>query len=122
MGTYNLPRNVKGEGRILIFSYKALIYTAVGVFIGYLISLIFKIIGLAIVGYIVMGILGLIGFIIGTFKMPESNAFEITKQTGGENIDDIIKRAIKFKMNKNKIYIYKYEEKELDEEDGGEDK
>ena len=122
MGTYNLPRNVKGEGRILIFSYKALIYTAVGVFVGYLISLIFKIIGLAIVGYIVMGILGLIGFIIGTFKMPESNAFEITKQTGGENIDDIIKRAIKFKMNKNKIYIYKYEEKELDEEDGGEDK
>ena len=31
MGTYNIPRNVKGEGRILfIFSTKALISTAVG--------------------------------------------------------------------------------------------
>ena len=34
MGTYNLPRNVKGEGRILfIFSSKALIYTFIGVFL-----------------------------------------------------------------------------------------
>ena len=31
MGTYMIPRNTKGEGRILfIFSTKALIYTAVG--------------------------------------------------------------------------------------------
>ena len=54
-----------------------------------------------------MGILGLIGFIIGTFKMPDSNAFEITKKTGGENIDEVIKRFIKFKLQKNKIYMYK---------------
>ena len=31
MGTYNIPRNVKGEGRILyIFSTKALMYTFFG--------------------------------------------------------------------------------------------
>ncbi len=31
MGTYNIPRNVKGEGRILfIFSGKSLIYTMIG--------------------------------------------------------------------------------------------
>lgn len=31
MGTYMIPRNTKGEGRILfIFSTKALIYTVVG--------------------------------------------------------------------------------------------
>lgn len=31
MGTYMIPRNTNGEGRILfIFSTKALIYTAVG--------------------------------------------------------------------------------------------
>lgn len=31
MGTYNIPRNVKGEGRILfVFSGKSLIYTVVG--------------------------------------------------------------------------------------------
>ena len=35
-GPYYLPRNVKGEGRILfIFSTKALIYTAVGATIGF---------------------------------------------------------------------------------------
>ena len=35
MGTYNIPRNVKGEGRILfIFSTKSLIYTGIGGLIG----------------------------------------------------------------------------------------
>ena len=35
MGTYNLPRNVKGEGRILfIFSTKGLITTCVGGAVG----------------------------------------------------------------------------------------
>ena len=31
MGTYNIPRNTKGEGKILIiFSIKAFIYTIIG--------------------------------------------------------------------------------------------
>ena len=43
MGTYNLPRNVKGEGRILfVFSTKALIYTVVGIGIGFIFYLIFS--------------------------------------------------------------------------------
>ncbi len=107
MGTYNLPRNVKGEGRILfIFSTKALIYTMAGAGIGFVFYLIFSIVKLTVVGIILMLFLALIGFAIGTLKVPETNAFEITKKTGGENIDDVIKRAIKFKMNKNKIYVY----------------
>lgn len=120
MGTYNLPRDVKGEGRILfIFSTKALVYSAIGVACGLLFYFIFKMIGMSIVGLIIMGVLGLIGFMIGTFKMPDSTAFEITKKTGGENIDDVIKRAIKFKMQKNKIYVYQKEniEKEEDTKD-----
>ena len=41
MGTYRVPRDTKGESRILvIFSTKALIYTIVGVGIGYLINVI----------------------------------------------------------------------------------
>lgn len=111
MGTYNLPRNVKGEGRILyIFSTKALIYTAIGIGIGVIFYLIFNLIGLGFAGIIAIGILGLIGFIIGTFKIPNINNFEFTKKTGGENIDDVIKRAVKFKMQKNKIYVYQKEE------------
>ncbi len=55
----------------------------------------------------ISGFFGLIGFAIGTFKIPESNSFEITKKTGGENIDEVILRAIKFKLKKNRIYLYK---------------
>ena len=55
MGTYQVPRNVKGEGRILfIFSKKALLYTVIGVGVGFLFSLLFSIVGLQIVGYIIM--------------------------------------------------------------------
>lgn len=111
LGTYNLPRNVKGEGRILyIFSTKALIYTAIGIGIGLIFYFFLNLMGLGFAGVIAIGILGLIGFSIGTFKVPDTNAFEITKKTGGENIDDVIKRAIKFKMQKNKIYVYQREE------------
>lgn len=106
MGTYNLPRNVKGEGRILfIFSTKALILTFAGAVIGFFIYLIFSIINLKIVGYVAIVLFGLIGFLVGTLKMPESSNFEITRKTGGENIDEVILRAIKFKMKKGKIYI-----------------
>ena len=57
-----------------------------------------------------MGIFGLIGFSIGTFKIPETNAFKFTKLTGGENIDDIIIRWLKFRKKGNKVYIYKEED------------
>lgn len=108
MGTYNLPRNVKGEGRILfVFSAKALMYTFFGAVVGLIFYFIFSLINLSIVGLVIMGIFGLLGFIIGTFKMPDSTAFDITKKTGGENIDDVIGRFIKFKLQKNKIYMYK---------------
>ena len=111
MGTYYLPRNVKGEGRILfIFTSKSLIYAAVGGGIGFLFNLILSLFGLDLVGYIIMGILALIGFAIGTFKMPEAQGFEITRKTGGEKIDDVIMRAIKFKQKNKKIYIYKGDE------------
>ena len=119
MGTYNLPRNVKGEGRILfIFSKKALLYTVIGTAIGIPFYMLFNFLKISIIGIVIMGILGLVGFLIGTFKMPNSSAFEITKKTGGEDIDDVIKRAIKFQMQKNKIYIYTKDDKV--EEDKGE--
>lgn len=125
MGTYNLPRNVKGEGRLLyVFSTKALVYVFGGAFIGFIISLILGVLGLKMVGYILILVLGVLGFAIATFKMPETNAFEITKKTGGEQIDDVIKRWFKFKMNKNKVYIYsldsKNKVKKITEESRGE--
>ena len=112
MGTYMIPRNTKGEGRILfIFSTKALIYTVVGGGIGMPFYYMFKSMGVTIVGIIIVASLALIGFSIGTFKFPNSESFKVTRLVGGENIDDIIIRYIKFKKKKNKIYITKEEEK-----------
>ena len=120
MNTYNIPRNVKGEGRILmIFSTKALIWTTAGVVIGAIFYFIFNLIGMKSLGIIFILLFGVIGFVIATFKVPDSAAFEITRKTGGENIDDVIKRYVKFKREKGKIYVYdkdrtieKYQSKE----------
>jgi len=111
MGTYNIPRNVKGEGRILfIFSTKSLIYSAIGAVIGLPFYFLFSTLKMPIVGIVFVALFVLMGFIIGTCKVPEISAFKFTKGTGGENIDDIIKRAIKFKNKGNKIYMYTKEE------------
>ena len=123
MNTYNIPRNVKGEGRILfIFSTKALIYTGIGCAIGLVFYIIFSLLKIDFVGIAFVVILGLIGFLIGTFKIPNSDNFAFTKKTGGENIDDVIKRAIKFQKNK-KIYLYTIDEtkaiEKATEEKGG---
>ena len=122
MGTYNLPRDVKGEGRILfVFSAKALVYTAIGGACGLPLYLIFSILSMNVVGLICIAILGLVGFVIGTFKVPDTSNFKITQKTGGENIDDVIKRAIKFKMQKNRIYVYENEIEPSDEKEGTKD-
>lgn len=108
MGTYYLPRNVKGEGRILfIFTTKSLIYTVIAAGIGLLFYFLFSALGMTIVGIIIVAVFALIGFLIGTIKMPEIGKFEFSKKTGGENLDDILRRAIKFKTKGKKVYIYK---------------
>ena len=117
MQSYEIPRNYKGEGRILyIFSTKGLIYTCIGAGIGLIFYFILKMLGFSMVGLVITLIFGVIGFAIGTLKVPESSAFEITKKTGGENIDDVILRWIKFKKNGNKVYVYKLEEETKDEQ------
>ena len=123
MGTYNLPRNVKGEGRILfIFSAKALVYTAVGGACGLPLYLIFSLLSMNVVGLVCIVLLGLVGFVIGTFKVPDTSNFKITQKTGGENIDDVIRRGIKFKMQKNRIYVYESDiDKEMEKEETKDD-
>ena len=112
MGTYNLPRNVKGEGRILfIFTGKSMIYTVVAGGIGLLFYFIFSMMNLKMVGIAITVIFALIGFVIGTVKVPNIEKFEFSRKSGGENIDDVIKRAIKFKTRGKKIYVYEEEEK-----------
>lgn len=108
MGTYNLPRNVKGEGRILfIFSTKSMITTAIGAVVGILFYFIFSMIGMTLVGIIIALIFALIGFAIGTMKVPNIQNIKWARINAGENLDDVIKRALMFKKKGNKIYIYK---------------
>lgn len=98
----------------MIFSTKSLIWTAGAAFVGLIFYGLFKSVGLAKIGIGVLILLALIGFVIGTCKMPRIDSLKISRQTEGENLDEIIKRAIKFKMKKNKIYVYAKEEKDND--------
>lgn len=112
MGTYKIPRDVSGEGRILmIFSWKALLYSLVGAGFGAIFMFLFSKLNMFIVGLFFLAICILIGFSIGTFKVPDIDTFEITRKTAGRDIDEVIRRGIMFKLRGKKIYVYAKEEK-----------
>lgn len=111
MGTYYIPRNYKGETRILyIFTTKSLITTAIGAAVGALFFGIFSAMGMTPIGIGAMGVFAVIGWAIGALKIPTIVAIPITKKIGGEPLGEIIFRYIKFKKNR-KIYTYTKEEK-----------
>ena len=69
MGTYYIPRNYRGESRILyIFTIKSLITTAVGAGFGSIFWLIFQSIGMTMVGVIIMAFFAFIGYAVGALK------------------------------------------------------
>ena len=90
-GPYNIPRNTKGEARFLyVFSTKALVVTIAFATIGfgffYALGYILQILSINVVpmsiGLIAALILGFIGFVITSFKIPDSNNFELTRKAG----------------------------------------
>lgn len=90
----------------MIFSSKSLIFTVVGGIIGLgFYFIVGNVLGLVKIGIVLAIIMAAIGFGIATLKMPESNNFEIMRKTGGENLDDIIIRALKFKARGKRIYL-----------------
>ena len=110
MGTYYIPRNLRGESRILyIFSVKSLITTVIGGLFGAIFLFIFSMLGMKIVGIIITAIFALIGFGIGAIKIPTLSGIPVTKKIGGYPLSEIILRWIKFKKNK-KMYVYTKEE------------
>ena len=106
--SYLIPRDTKGEGKILmIFSRKSFLWTLAFAGVGLItIYPICSILGATLVGIVGVLILGLIGFAISSLKMPNSQNFEILRKTGGEDIDEILLRFIKFKKGGKKIYLY----------------
>lgn len=114
MGTHLIPREVEGEGRILIiFSIQGLIGTLIGLGIGFILYNICAAVGATIVGWVMLGLFGLIGFIIGQVNIPDTNAMPLFKKTGGEPIWKIIARYFKFKKN-IKIYTNNVVEKAVE--------
>lgn len=106
--SYVIPRDTKGEGRILmIFTKKSFLWTVGGAAAGLVtIYPICAIFGASLIGLVGILVFGLIGFAIGALKMPNSQNFEIFRKTGGEDIDEIILRLLKFKRRGKKIYLY----------------
>ena len=95
----------------MIFSTKSLIATSAGAAMGLAIYYFLKtIFGLGTIGLIFVLIFALMGFGITTMKVPESNNFAITRKTGGDRMDDVLLRALKFKQKGKRIYVYTKEE------------
>ena len=91
----------------MIFTTKSLIYTcATGAF-GLIFYFIFaKLLGLTWLGIGLTLLFAAIGFAIATFKIPDTNALEITRKAGGEYIDKAFLKWWKFKKKGNLIYTY----------------
>ena len=109
-GPYNIPRNYKGESKILfIFSTKSFLFTIGGAGIGIIFYLFFNLLNLKTIGLVFIVLLGLLGFAIGTFKIPDNANLSFSRKVGGEAIDAIFLRWVKFKRKNNRIYVYKEE-------------
>ena len=113
--SYYIPSNkLKGENRILyIFTGKSLIYTLIGATIGILFYFLLSLLGSKVAVIVILIILSLIGYGIGTIKMPTSGNTKLVKNVGGDSIDEIIFHYIMFKKNK-KVYSYAVPRKEPD--------
>ena len=121
MGTHLIPREIDGDGRILIiFTPAGFVGTLIGIGVGAILYSICEMFNAVMVGWIILGICALIGFIIGQVKIPDSNSFPLFKKIGGEYIRDIIVEYFNFQKNK-KIYLYdqtEYEKKTEEETEG----
>lgn len=106
MGTHLIPREVEGEGRILIiFTMPGFVGTLIGIAVGAFFHSLFTNMGAEMVGWIILAICALIGFVIGQVKLPVSNSFDLLKKAGGDYVRDIIKKYFAFRK-KRKIYTY----------------
>lgn len=109
-GSYYVPRNVKGEGRILyIFTLKSFAVTLAFGLVGALVYFILSsFIEMGIVtAIIIVAIFAGIGFALAEVKIPDIPAMGQLRKAGGENIGAMLLRAMFFKRKK-KIYLYNY--------------
>ena len=91
----------------MIFTTKSLIYTCATGAVGLIFYYIFgALLGLTWLGIGLALFFVAIGFVVGTFKIPDTNGMEITRKLGGEEIDKAFLRWLKFRKKGNVIYTY----------------
>lgn len=81
--------------------------------LGLIFYIIFKIVGLNVVGLILLILFALIGYGIGTIKFHSNGSDKISKNVGGEPVDKVIFSYINFKKNR-KVYTYAVPREEPD--------
>ena len=85
MATHYIPRDVKGEGRLLyIFSTKSLITTAIGGTIGFILFYIFSLLGVKVVGIILLAVFAVLGFLAGTLNKKTYSYVDLSEDTKEE--------------------------------------
>ena len=85
MATHYIPKDLRGETRILvIFTVKSLITTAIFGGVGVIFFLLFSALQMRLVGIIILLLLALIGFGFGTIKIPRITGWQFTKNIEGE--------------------------------------
>ena len=113
MNTYLIPREIGDENKFLFFTTRSLIFTAITGGAGALLHVMvlnpmaqaMQMNELKIAGIVIAFILALIGYCLGTFKIPELKINAFFKNASGEYLNDIIKRVFSFRKRR-KIYIY----------------
>lgn len=110
MATHYIPKDLRGETRILvIFTVKSLITTAIFAGVGIVFFLLFSALNMRAVGIIILLVLALLGYGFGTIKIPRITGWQFTKNIEGDSMDEVFLRYIKFKNNK-KVYSYTKED------------
>lgn len=106
--SYQVPRNVKGESRILFFfSVRSFLTTAGGIIVGVIFVMLFSAIGLGVFGFILLVFCALLGFALGALTIPDTKIMGKFRKAGGELLGDIVWRTLTFNKRK-KIYMYDY--------------
>lgn len=91
----------------MIFTTKSLIYTCAMGVVGLIFYAIFgMMMGATWLGIGLAILCAALGFAVATVKIPDTNAFEITRKAGGEHIDETFLRWLRFRKKGNVIYTY----------------
>ena len=110
MRKHEIPRKKQNETRIfVIFSIRSLISTVIGIMVGVIIGIIPLLLNFQVGMFILVGIFGLLGFIIGTFPVMYIPGVPITKEIQGEYLYNIVFRYYVFKGRRS-LKIYSEEE------------